>query len=308
MNKKEITQLEILDSSLTLIQSGKATVVDCMQTYPEHANFLEPLLLTANQVHSDLAPDGPTEAYISTTKIRILNQLKVPKSERQEVKDKIRRRHFALPKPAWAFISLALVLIMFISGIGVSSASANSLPGDTFYPVKRGIEELRLMLTFRPVKEAELLMEYTGERLQEMEELLEIDPTSDLNLALQEYDGMLSRLLEIAQDEGISGNTNILEEIDSGISNHEEVLQRVLEEAPPSAQKGLENAIENSSHGKEVIQSIQEGESPSDLAPGQQKKDSENQSEPADEDQGSKPEDKGKGPKPKDETPEPKEK
>ncbi len=305
MKKKEITQIEILDACLTLIQSGKASIVDCLETYPEHGGFLEPLLQAAHQAHSDLSPSGPDEGYITTTKIRILNQLHAQKIEPKDLKAKPHPRRILIRRPALAFLSLTLILIMLISGIGVTSASASALPGDSLYAVKRGVEELQLLFTIRPSKDAELLMKFSAERLQELEELLKLDSSQDLDLALQEYEGMLSRLLEVAQVEGIAEDTELLEVINRGISNHEEVLQRVLESAPLSAQKGLENAIQNSSHGKDVIQTIQEGGSPSDLAPGQEKKESENQGNPEDENRGPKPKDKTKGPKSKDETPEP---
>lgn len=305
MKKNEIGQIEILDTCLTLIPSGKASIDDCLQTYPEHADFLEPLLQTALQAHSHLSPDGPDDAYVTSTKIRIMNQIQALNQGRQNVKDKSYRRRIAFPRPSLAFLSLTLVLIMLLSGIGVTSASAYALPGDALFPVKRGVEELRLLLTLRPTEEAELLLEFAGERLQEIEDLLKVDPSQDLDFALQEYEGMLSRLLEMTQEEEVLEDSDTLDIINSGISNHEEVLQRVLEKAPASAHKGLENAIQKSSHGKEVIQSIQEGGNPSDLAPGQQKKETEDQGIPADESHGPKPKDKTKGPKPKDETPEP---
>jgi hypothetical protein len=303
IKKKETKQIEILDRCLNFIQSGKASIADCLKAYPEHAAFLEPLLLTALQAHSDLSPDGPDEAYFAATKIRIINQLQALKTKPHIGKSKSKRERSLLPRPALAMISLALALMMLASSIGVASASADALPGDALYSVKRGVEELRLLLTIRPPKDAELLIAFTTERLQEIEDLVELDPSQDLGSALQEYESMLSRLLETAQEENVLGDPETIELINHGISHNQEVLQRVLEKAPASAQEGLENAIENSNHGKSVIQTIQEGGSPSDLAPGQQKKETENQGKPEDEDRGPKPKDKTKEPRPKDEKP-----
>jgi hypothetical protein len=305
MKKKKITQTEILDQCLTLIQLGKASIPDCLQTYPEYAGFIEPLLLIALQVQSTLAPDDPNDAFVAATKMRIVNQLRASRKAPQTVRVKPHRRRLFIPRPAMAAITLVCAFIMLISGFGVTSVSAKALPGDSLYPVKRSMEELRLLLTTSPTEDAKLLTEYMGRRLQEMEELSKLDSSQDLELSIQEYEGMLSRLLEIAQDEEVLEDTETLEVIDSGFSKQEEVLQRVLDAAPPSAQTGLENAIEHSDHGKEVIQTIKEGGNPSDLAPGQQKRETEDQTQPEDEDHGSKSKDKSKGPKPKDETPEP---
>jgi hypothetical protein len=303
IKKKETAQLQILDRCLTFIQSGKASIADCLQAYPEHVGFLKPLLLTALQTHSSLSPVGPSEAYIASTKTRILNQIHALKKESSNLKSRSKPRRFLLPRPALALLSLALVLMLLASGIGVASVSADALPGDTLYSVKRGVEELRLFLTIRPDKDAELLLAFTTERLQEIEDLLEANPSQDLSFVLQEYESMLSQLLEIAQEEDVLENPNTIELINRGISHHEEVLQSVLEKAPPAAQDGLENAIESSSHGKSVIQTIQEGGNPSDLAPGQQKKESENQGKPEDEDLDPSPKDKTKKPKPGDQSP-----
>lgn len=305
MKKIETAQTEILDQCLTLIQAGKATIADCLQAYPEHAAYLEPLLITAIEVQSELSPKSPDESYIDTTRIRILNQLQMLHKGADVGEVKPSRIRIRLARPALALLSLALVLMILTSSIGVVSASANALPGDTLYPVKRSIEELQLFFTTQPTKDAELLLAFTAERVQEIEDMMNTDPTQDLSSAILEYDGMLSRLLETAQEDSILEDPEVLDLINGGISHHEEVLQSVLEKAPPSAQEGLENAIEHSNHGKSVIQTIQEGGSPSDLAPGQQKKESEEQSNPENNGQGLKDKDKTKGPKPKDETPTP---
>ena len=305
MKKKETAQAEILDQCITLIQAGKASISDCLQAYPEHASYLEPLLLTAIEAQSKLSPKGPDKRYISTTRIRILNQLQALQIEHHKARATRPRTRTRLPRPALALLSLVLVLIIMGSGIGVASVSAKVLPGDTLYPVKRSMEELQLFFTIQPTKDAELLLAFTAERVQEIEDLLKLDPTQDLSPAIQEYDGMLSRLLETAQEDEVLEDPDVLDLINGGISHHQEVLQNVLEQAPPSAQEGLENAIERSSHGKSVIQTIQEGGSPSDLAPGQQKKETEDQSKPENNGQGPKDKDKTKAPKPKDETPTP---
>jgi hypothetical protein len=305
MKKIELAQTEILDQCIRLIQTGEATIADCLQAYPEHAAYLEPLFLTALEVQSGLSPKSPDKRYISTTRIRILNQLQALQKGSQEVDGKPPRIRIRLPRPVLALLSLALALIILSSSIGVASVSANVLPGDILYPVKRSIEELQLFFTIQPAKDAELLLAFTAERVQEIEDLLKLDPTQDLNSAIQEYDGMLSRLLETAQEDDIIEDPDVLDLINGGISHHEEVLQSVLEQAPASAQEGLENAIERSSHGKSVIQTIQEGGSPSDLAPGQQKKETEDLGKPENNGRDPKSEDKTKGPKPKDETPTP---
>jgi hypothetical protein len=73
----------------------------------------------------------------------------------------------------------------------------------------------------------------------------------------------------------------------------------VLENAPTSAHQGLENALERSNHGKTVIEYIQDGGNPSDLAPGQQKDKPGGKDKEEPEDKNDKPHPKGKTPGPK---------
>lgn len=66
---------EILDRCLSRNQSGTATIKECLQEHPEHAQTLATLLGIAVEVHSELAPPEPGEAFVSTAKTRLLNRL-----------------------------------------------------------------------------------------------------------------------------------------------------------------------------------------------------------------------------------------
>ena len=301
MNKQEKVQSQILDKCISSIQSGGASITDCLQAYPQYRDILEPLLAIASQLSLGLSPKGPPNTVITTMKIRILNQLQAMQVKTQKIKSQRNKGRPLLSRPAYAFLSIALLIVMLFSSIGITSASAQALPGDTLYPVKRGVEELKLLASMSTIADAELLSEFTGERLSEIEQLIATDPNIDLEFALGEYEDMLSRFLEILEDDELSEDTTTLEKLHGSITNHEVVLQRVLEKAPLSAQEGLKNALRRSTHGKEVIQSIQEGEHPSDLAPGKDKDDSENRGNSENEPQGPKPKDKSKKPDPKDE-------
>jgi hypothetical protein len=298
-------QLEILDRCLDRIQSGAGSIADCLEAYPEHAVFLESFLSTAIELRSELSPKGPSPAYAESTKIRILNQVRSLQSK--PVKTKLGRRlRLALSsRPGYAILSVALILTLLLSGLGVTTASAQALPGDMLYSVKRGVEEIRLAFSTTVPGDADLLTQFTQERLDELEQLAASERTMDFEQALEEYGSLLSRLLEVAEEDEIQDDPEILEEIHGGIAHHEEVLHRVLEKAPSAAHKGLENAIENSNHGKSVIEYIQQGGNPSDLAPGQQKKDS-NEEDQGKQERGKDkphPNDKTPGPKPKDTSP-----
>jgi hypothetical protein len=77
-----------------------------------------------------------------------------------------------------------------------------------------------------------------------------------------------------------------LNEVDLELANHLEVLARVQAQVPASAQDAIQHAIESSSHGQEVLKTLEAGGKPSELAPGQQGQPGEESSEPDDDPNG----------------------
>src|SRR3972149_6857 len=124
----------VLDRWPARVQSGAATVEDCLREYPELADQLGPLLLTARQAGDLLAPSGPTAAYRAASEARLLNRLRaaqvVDQGERSRVIDRpVRRRSFAglgrprAWRPAYALAGLALALALIGSGLGGARAA-----------------------------------------------------------------------------------------------------------------------------------------------------------------------------------------
>lgn len=293
MSEVDMRKLEILDECLSQVQSGVASVSDCLSAYPEYEQFLRSHLTIAIRTRDLLAPPQPSQEFTARTKIRLINQIRAKHSKSQQTRTKRRRRRLGFLRPSFAYITLLIAFVLTASGVGVASASASALPGNLLYNVKLGIEETRLVLSQNPSSDAELLIHFADTRLDEVLALEETSRDNDVALALAGYEDIVSRLIDLADDEELAGEEETLNRIHYGLDHHQEVLNRVLqrtqEKASPSANmiKGLQNAIEKSGHGKEVIEYKQNGGSPSDLAPGQEKKDEENQGGP--------PEDRGRG-------------
>ena len=296
---------EILDRCLSQNQSGTATIQECLQEHPEHAEALATLLGIAGEVHSELAPPEPGETFVSTAQARLLNRLRAVQKKTPRVKPRRIRRLRWARQPAYILASVVLALGLLVMSAGVAWASEGALPGDVFYGVKRTVEEARLALTWTVTGEAALLTHYIEGRIAETEALLAAGREDDLDISLAGYEDMLSRLIDLADQTTISGGPGSLEHIQESLAKHIQTLQRVQLQVPPKAQEAISNAIENSNHGQEVIEYVRSGGDPSDLAPGQLKKTPGQPGGPP-EDRGSG-KDKYKTPKPKlkDEIPEP---
>lgn len=263
---------DILDDCLTRIQSGKASVESCLREFPQHADALAIDLKLASQVQATLAPNGPTKSFATNSKIRLLNRLQASSrhAARQKPRPSSRRRRRW--KPAYALVSIIFAIVLVSTSAGVAWASSSALPGDTLYGVKRGVEEARLALTLSSTGDAALLNAFTDERLEELETLLALGRDADAVTAIAAYEANLERLIdqvvEIAQADGEPS----LDEIEGRLDHHAEVLERVMQKAPPQAQAALAGAKEKSQHGKAVVEYLRQGGDPSDLAPGQLKK------------------------------------
>ncbi len=72
-----------------------------------------------------------------------------------------------------SYIVAPLVVILFVGG--TAYASANSLPGDTLYPVKRGVENVRLFVAPTQDDKLQLQEEFAQKRLDEVAAVEAID-------------------------------------------------------------------------------------------------------------------------------------
>jgi hypothetical protein len=160
-----------------------------------------------------------------------------------------------------------LALLLVFSGLGVASASA--LPGDALYNLKRGFESVQFALAFSQGQEAGLLARFAQERVEEIEALSQLDRPGDLAQALDDYTQTMDDFLSLTAAFENDWDED-LEDMQEGFSNNTQVLQAVQERVPEIAQDAIQQAIERSTHGQSVLEILEQGGNPSDLAPGQQ--------------------------------------
>jgi hypothetical protein len=263
----------LVDECFSRMQTDGWSVEQCLVAYPKYREVLQPLLLIGLAMQSHLSPDPPSAQFTRNSRIRIENQMRsrvAPKRTRSR-SDQNRKKRWYL-RPAYVLASVALVIALLASGFGVVSASAASLPGDAFYAVKVAREQLSLTLSLTAEGDQDLLAQFAEERIDEAEELIAQDRLDDLPAALE---GLERHMLEL---EGLTKENEdlepaSLEHLHNRLANHIEVLQGVLENAPEPAREALQNALEKSSHSREVLESVHGDGHPSENAPGQNKPD-----------------------------------
>jgi hypothetical protein len=271
MSEVEHHSGDIFERGLTRLLRGDVSMEHLLREHPE---LDRGLLQAAQEVHRALAPPGPAVSFIASSPVRLRNRIRARAS-----RDTPRRLPRRLPlgaqiprRFAYALASLLAVFVLIAASAGVAHASSDAIPGSPLYPVKRGVEEVRLALTWSASGDLNLLTDFADERLQELSVAVGQGLTAAALSALDGYEQMVTRVLDRAADLPPQSADETWDNIENLLTTHEEVLVGVLADAPPQAQAGIQNAIERSSHGKEVLEHLREGGSPSDLAPGQLKK------------------------------------
>ena len=208
---------ERLNECLEALSSGQRTLEECLAMYPDDAQRLEPALRTAMLLSSVLTPQprpefatSARERFLSVTGSRLQESLSF--EPRPSFVMAARQRFLAAAqrmmqerKPArWLpalrmaqFASAAATVVFLGLGSFAVTTSADALPGDWRYPVKRTVEDIRYTFTFGEGARRGLDIKYTQERLNEIERMAALGrpigegPLKDLK---SQTDSLVSRL------------------------------------------------------------------------------------------------------------------
>ncbi len=258
-----------LSECLEALSSGKRTLEECLSLYPEDATDLEPLLRTAALVGEtfNVAPRpafaaNARERFLSMTEPRLRRELAA--EPRRSFVMAARRRLLTAAQevlsprrvPRWrpAFrIATGIAAVMVVAFLSVGSfavtTSADTLPGDWRYPVKRTMEDIRYTLTFDQGGRRQLDIEFAQRRLDEVQKLAEEGhrigdgPLSDL---ASQTNSLVTANLSVQDAEKVSALA----------MQQQQVLQNVAPLVDPSASDDLQEAQVASSKALFVASSI----------------------------------------------------
>ena len=112
--------------------------------------------------------------------------------------------------PRLSFALLVVIIILFLGGYGVFTASARTVPGDPLYPVKISVENTQLRFARDPIKRLELVESFEEERLTEIEEMTSRERSGEVTFV-----GGLSKM---DADQWLVANVNVLITTETQIS------------------------------------------------------------------------------------------
>ncbi len=234
------THLETaLDECLKALRSG-SSVEQCLRRYPHLAADLEPLLLTAATL-KDLPAPTPSPQAIRTALVR-MGEATPRRARRSTARARSRSGGRTSSPRLVPVLAWTCVLVIVMSGWGITAASAHSQPGDLLYPLKLVTERVRFALTLQPEGRAELRLSFADRRLVELVENQaesgSIDPTvlrallSEAELALDEVQGLPEEDFKL-----------FLTKLDRSNTQHKAALEQLTRRAADDDARLLTEAI-----------------------------------------------------------------
>lgn len=162
-----------LDECLARLAKGESAEA-CLERYPHLREELEPLLRMALVLREAYAQRTISPEALARVRTGFLAEAQ----RRQRALAERRQRnwfHWRLPLSFSRGLATALLTLVFLIGLlgGGSIVSANSLPGDPLYSVKRASEKMLLLLTFDAQQRAALEQQLENRRLEEVKKVVE---------------------------------------------------------------------------------------------------------------------------------------
>jgi hypothetical protein len=164
-----------LEIGLRRLAEGE-TIEEALADAPELRSEVTPLLRAAITARRAAETEFPIDLR-QRVRLRFLHRAA------QMRKTPRHRQARIIPAFSRAAITLILAAILVLTSTGLVRASSRAVPGDQLYTVKRSWEDIRLLLSTQPAVQYMLASEFEQERLDEIEELLNLGRTAPITFS-----------------------------------------------------------------------------------------------------------------------------
>ncbi len=145
-------------------------------------------------------------------------------------------------------VAVILAIVVVLSGLGGTVyAAQDSLPGDTLYSIKLGLEEATMVLDGDDLARAERALNFAAKRVREMLTLTERERLGDLGVTADKYCCAMNMSLvtmEAALGNGGSGADNMTQLMAGAMVQHVSVMDGVYNLTPDEARPAMTRAME----------------------------------------------------------------
>jgi len=259
---------DILDECVERLLAKGETLEQCLQSYPEQAAELKPLLETALATKRASAIE-PRPEFRARARYQFHSALQTIES----------KRPFFSWLPRWATVVAIALALLLVGGGGTVAAAAGSMPDEPLYPVKIASEQVRLALTPSSLGKAELYANLADKRVAEIIYVANKGDARQVELVTQRLNYVLTRIAilvsarmeeggikrtplpALAPDESAENGKDISIPANSRAKlrlalaryaiNHPTALRAVLNAAPEPVKPALRQAIAVSVAGYE---------------------------------------------------------
>lgn len=249
----------ILDECLAALAQGE-TVDDCLARYPKHAEELRVHLLLAKRVSAT-----PQHQPRPGAQAAAWTQFRLQAEDRR-----LGRR------PAFTFnfnwnwlrpLSIAAAVLIAVAGLtgGTVYASQDALPDSPLYRVKLASEEVRLWFVFDDASEADILLDQSNDRRDEIMEMLRDGKTVPGNVltAMRQRNARAVRILEDHPEE-----LALLSRANEQSADQEDLLLAIQGDISESAEDEYAEAVATLHNAQLRTSGAQGSVTPDDLAAG----------------------------------------
>ncbi len=240
---------QILANCIEEILSGKSTIEDCAKRYPQLENELRSML----EIVASLKPDDvrPSPQFKERAKMHLFDENKVTPV-------KAPSRGFwswSAPSPVRVLASIGIAILVFAAAGGTTVyAAQSSLPGDTLYGVKTGVENLQLAVTSSPANKADLYLKFAQRRIDEVQQQVKLNrdiSAQALVIVQQQFDNALKAL---SNSDNTKASDNTLSKLSVATMNQQVELEQSIAGAPQKSQPVLQQIIDETRRGNTIAQ------------------------------------------------------
>jgi hypothetical protein len=259
---QEYTIEEILQSCLDMIRYKEEDIESVLARFPEMADELRPELETALWMQEQSSVFDPPPGFINISRKKLVAQI------RQETGAAASRASpwslagllaiFRSRQLTYRFaVAIILVVFLFTATTGVALASQSSLPGDTLYPVKIGLENVAVAVTLSPSGDARLHIRYADRRLDEIQSLVLESRYQYIAPTIDNYEKHVDAVVTILDKLAVQNpqQTKVLaQEFTQIITQHSSVMVSLSEIVPENTRPQFARLAQISEKGVEAAQ------------------------------------------------------
>jgi hypothetical protein len=233
----------ILDECIAAIQEQGQTPENCLSRYPAQRAELAPLLQVVVRLQAARSLRASPE-FRRASMTRMSNLVAArPRRARP-----LRTLPNLLPslRQRWAAVAMSVILVCLLMGGGAVSASNNTLPGDTLYPVKQAVEVVQLAISLNEASNVRLHLDFATRRLDETKALLKKGRPQEMERALADYTTQMDSVSTLMNEEkGLAPDRRavLADLVIAAQARQEAQLAALQEQAPETVQPAIQQAL-----------------------------------------------------------------